>query len=115
MRAISYAAERFLTSDAVANAVLQYSMVLAKHDTSDVVPIPVVFEGKVRTADIIIGPASQITAIDVDEEPDTELDDRATLADIEERSRRLESPPNVGPEPPTPGETSVDSIDLDLD
>jgi hypothetical protein len=78
MRAISYAAERFLTSDAVANAVLQYSMVLAKHDTSDVVPIPVVFEGKVRTADIIIGPASQITAIDVDEEPDTELDDRWT-------------------------------------
>ena len=113
MRVISYAAERFLTTDAVAAAVLNYSMVLAKNDTSDVVPIPIAFEGKATTADIIIGPSSQITAIVVDEEPDVELDDEAALRDLAERVERLTYPPKVQPEPAP--ERPRPAVDLDLD
>jgi hypothetical protein len=99
VRIISYAGERFLTSDAVAAEVLHYSKLLAFGETSDVVNIPVVLDGRIGDADLIIGPASQITSIDADADADeVDLDDSAAIEDLRRRAALLESPPPVQPE-----------------
>jgi N-acetyl-beta-hexosaminidase len=112
MRVVSYADEHFLTTDAVAEAVLGYSVVLARSNTSDVVRIPVIAEGAPTWAEIIIGPASQITTIEVENER-AELDDAETLRDLEERTRKLGVPGPVGVDPDPVDLTS--DVDLPLD
>jgi hypothetical protein len=100
MRIIAYAGEHFLTSDAIATEVLNYAKVLAFGDTSDVVNIPVVLEGRVGDADLIIGPASQITSIDTEDEAEVDLDDADAVAEIRKRATLLESPPPAPLEDP---------------
>lgn len=99
MRVVSYADEHFLTSDGVAESVLAYSMALAQSGGSDVVRIPVLIETGPTWAEIIIGPASQIATLEVDD-TGTELDDAATIEDLRRRREALEHPAaRVGPDP----------------
>jgi hypothetical protein len=91
MRLVSYADEHFRTTDAVANAVLRYSMLLANGDSSDVIRIPVIVDTDQTWAEIIIGPSSQITTLEVrDHDKDDVLDDSAIVADISRRSDQVE-------------------------
>jgi hypothetical protein len=73
-------------------------MVLARGENSDVVHIPIVREGRAGDADIIIGPASQITSIDGDTADHVELDDTATIEDLRLRAARFTDPEVVKPE-----------------
>jgi hypothetical protein len=63
-----YANAEFLTDDRVADALMAYASVLAILNAADVVRIPgVTSDGKVRSFQLIVGPASQILAVDTDE------------------------------------------------
>jgi hypothetical protein len=102
-----------LTTDAVAEAVLEYSVALARSDTSDVVRIPVISDDTATWAQVIIGPASQITTIEVDDAPEEDLDDAETLEDLRARTRKLGVAAPVGVDP-DPVDLSSD-VDLPLD
>ncbi|MCU1438456.1 MAG: hypothetical protein JWP66_1543 [Naasia sp.] len=80
MKRISYADEHLLTSAAVADALLQYAKGLAQAGSSDVVSIPTLHGGAPRQAELIIGPASQITALDTTD-PERELPGEAEAVD----------------------------------
>lgn len=67
MKRILYANAVFDTDDAVAEAILHYASVLAVVNSSDVVECRGIDEnGAVRSVQMLIGPASQIIAMDVD-------------------------------------------------
>jgi hypothetical protein len=91
MRIVSYADEHFRTTDAVASALLRYAMLLAHGESSDVVRIPVIVENDQTWAEIIIGPASQITTLEVAQDgDDDDLDDSEVIADLTRRSDEVE-------------------------
>jgi len=98
MRVVSYADQQFVTTDAVAEALLQYSVSLARSGTSDVVRIPIVAEDTPTWAEVIIGPASQITTIER-QGASVELDDAETLRDLHDRTRKLAHPSPIGVDP----------------
>jgi hypothetical protein len=95
MRIISYGGESFTTSDAAAEALLDFAAAAAQSEAADVVHIPAVApNGDAITADLVIGPASELLVVpaDVDfAEPDTTEAVRELRAKIRELvgSRRL--------------------------
>jgi len=113
MRIVSYADEHFRTTDAVADAVLRYSMLLAQGSSSDVVRIPVIRDQDQTWAQIIVGPASQITTLEVAvDDDDATLDDAATVADLSRRADELataQAPRSAQTEPAD----EADPFDLD--
>ena len=91
MRTVSYSDEHFRTTNSVADAVLRYSMLLAHGTSSDVVRIPVLVNEAQTWAEIIVGPASQITTLEVaSNDNDDHLDDVGIVADITRRADELE-------------------------
>jgi hypothetical protein len=61
---ISYAAGSILTGDRVAHAIVEYARALAKNGDSDSVRFPVLLaSGDVGSAEMLIGPASQVLAV----------------------------------------------------
>jgi hypothetical protein len=113
MRTIAYAGLSFDTTDAVADAVLEYAKALAVTDSSDVVRIPVILDEAATEADIIIGPASEITAVKIDGEL-MMLDDAATVEDLRWRAALLTNPPPAQPIRDDPDD-AVDDFHLGLD
>jgi hypothetical protein len=116
VRTVSYADEHFLTSDRLASAVLKYSQALALKNTSDVVRIPVLVDDVVTYAELILGPASQITTLELPRD-DVDLSDDEALRDLSARMERLRSPNQVHPEPVTrdSGNSSFSDLDMGLD
>lgn len=67
-----YGENRVLTGDAIAEAVLAYAAALGENGTTDIVEIPTAdAEGYATTAEVLLGPASQIM---VEAAPDDELE-----------------------------------------
>lgn len=67
MKALIYAGSEFLTSDAIADALLEYGAALAEGRAAATVEVPIVdAAGTVTTAVFLLGPASQIVAREVD-------------------------------------------------
>jgi hypothetical protein len=92
MRRIAYSDEHFVTTDAIAAKVLDYAKVMGRRNTDDVVQLPAVGEhGRVRSVEILIGPSSQITAVQVDG-PEIDLGEQDLLDDLERRIARLRQP-----------------------
>lgn len=90
MRRLHYANGYMITPDAVSKAVLRYARALADAHTSDVVTIPVLGEGgTVTNAHVLLGPASQLYSTLI---ADTigEFTDAALVAELEQRTRRIE-------------------------
>ncbi|WP_210480416.1 hypothetical protein [Naasia sp. SYSU D00948] len=114
MRVVSYADQQLVTSDGVAEGVLSYSMALARSETSDVVRIPVLVDGRPTWAEIIIGPASQITTIELDDE-DAHLDDEETVRELRQRREALQRRPAPVSPDPDPIEDDDPFQDLGLD
>ncbi len=108
MQEIIYAGESFITSNAIAQAVLAYSQALALNDLSDRVTIPVVDGGgDVVDTTLLIGPASQLVAQET-LYSETELPEEV-VAELEEKRAKLLD------RQPVRAETAPDSpIDLDL-
>lgn len=91
MKKIIYAGSELVTGDAVAVAVMQYSKALAEEDTAETIEIPVLKgDRSPGTALILVGPASQIVAVDCEEELE-ELEAPDTVARLEEKARLLRS------------------------
>ncbi|MBK4347158.1 hypothetical protein [Lacisediminihabitans changchengi] len=95
MKTISYGGESFTTSDAAAEALLDFAAAAAHSEAADVVHIPAVAaNGDLITADLVIGPASELLVVPVDvafPEPDSTaavLELRAKIRDLMS-SRRI--------------------------
>ena len=92
MKRIFYASGSFLTSDAIADALLSYADALAHSYASDVVDFPIVLpNGSIGTASTLIGPASQVaSATEVSELP--EPDDEGLVEELERRIKAIGTP-----------------------
>lgn len=97
MKVISTGTDRFLTSDAVADAVLEFAGVLARAGTADTIAIPFVQDsGEVAEARLLLGPASQISLLPGDDragagaDAPPQLDDGPVLEDLHRRTVLLE-------------------------
>lgn len=87
MKRILYASAEFTTDDAVADALLEYASILAIVNSADVVTFPGLdSDGTVRQMQIVIGPASQLIAIETDVTGELRAGDAA--AEIRDRIRR---------------------------
>lgn len=85
MQIIMYAGGDFLTGDAIADALLEYSRALGEEDGAQLVEIPIrESDGSQTTARFLIGPASQIVAKAVSSDSDELVD-----VEVVERLRRL--------------------------
>jgi hypothetical protein len=88
MQRIWYANSWFSTDDEVADALMEYATVLALLNSSDVVLLPALdTEGRRRQVRMIVGPASQILAMDSDD-ADFDFDSAEMVQDLRRRSRR---------------------------
>jgi hypothetical protein len=89
VKELSYADRHIVTADAIADEVLHYAKVLASAHAADTVRMPTVEDdGTVRTVELLIGPSSQITSIEV-EDRDVALPVRETLDDLTRRIRSV--------------------------
>ncbi|BDZ44374.1 hypothetical protein [Naasia aerilata] len=92
MRRIAYADAQFVTTDAIAAKVLEYAKLMGRAATDDVVQLPTVDDaGAVRSVDILLGPASQMTSAEVDG-PEADLDSGQLLAELDRRIATLRQP-----------------------
>jgi hypothetical protein len=69
MKNIHYDSSVILTSDDVADAVIEYAAALSGGDRADTVEVPAVAaDGTMTTTKILIGPASELVVEDADED-----------------------------------------------
>jgi hypothetical protein len=111
MKRILYASGGFLTHDAIAEALMDYASVLAIVNSSDVVECQGIDEqGLVRDIKMLIGPASQIMAMQTDDEA-VDMYVEKTVAELRRRSAvRLPDYTRVGETPPSStAETDAES------
>lgn len=67
MKVIHYAGDALTTGDAIADALVLYAEALARRETSAAISIPVRMKnGDIAMASVLIGPASQLTAVPLD-------------------------------------------------
>jgi len=90
-----YAGGSVLLGDRTCKAVLRYARALAEVRQSDIVTIPVASEGGgVEQAHFLLGPASQLFSVPVENSADAPFD-AEVIAHLERMTRSLH--------PPTPG------------
>ena len=94
MKRIYYAGGSALTTDGLADAVLDYAEALAKSpQAADIVKIPIVLDsGHAGTATMLIGPASQLFSVSEEAELLTMPDDSEIVGELNKRSLRVGSP-----------------------
>ena len=72
MKYIVYGENRVMTGDAIAEAVIAYAAALGQNGTTDIVDVPTSDEhGSAATAELLLGPASQLM---IETAPDDELE-----------------------------------------
>ncbi|WP_394768956.1 hypothetical protein [Lacisediminihabitans sp.] len=75
MKIVSYGGESFITSDDAAEALLLFAAAAAINNIAEVIEVPSLRDdGRLITVSLVIGPASELIAFDVDsdfDEPDT--------------------------------------------
>ncbi|PYY46221.1 hypothetical protein [Curtobacterium sp. MCBD17_023] len=80
MKHIHYDSSTILTSDDVADAVIEYAAALSGGDRADTVAVPAIAaDGTMTTTKILIGPSSEIVIEDA-EEDDLELENDEFVA-----------------------------------
>jgi hypothetical protein len=83
---IVYGENRVLTGDAIAAAVVGYAAALGQNGTTDIVEVPTSDEaGTAVTAELLLGPASQIM-VEVAPEDELEPEDDALVAELVRRT-----------------------------
>jgi hypothetical protein len=99
MMDLQYAGGTVTMSDDACATVLEYAAALARNSDSDTITIAVVGEDGERVeAEILIGPASQLLALP-SKVPHRDLGDEAQIAQMVERTARLQpSRPVAAPE-----------------
>lgn len=110
MQRLHYTGDTILMADDTAAALLEYASALAEGNTSDIVTVPAVDEaGAETTAELLIGPASQLytmPATEVEEVPG----DPAVIAELRLRAAKLRPS-----RPVTEELSSFADADADLD
>lgn len=87
MKIIVYAGTELMTGDAIASALMEYCAALAQESAAETVEIPVVdSQGVVRSAIVLVGPASQIVAQHIDTEFE-DVVDADVIRLLEQRTR----------------------------
>lgn len=72
MKNVVYGETKVMTGDAIAEAVLAYAAALGENGTTDIVEVPTFDEaGCAATAELLLGPASQVL---IEVAPDDELE-----------------------------------------
>lgn len=95
MKEVSYVGDTFITGDAIADIVLDYGVALANAGHADRIAVPGIGRDGDGAFDLLIGPASQLSAAHV-EHTGSELEDPAFVAEIRgriARQRETWSPP----------------------
>jgi hypothetical protein len=112
MQRIHYAGDTFLTGSAIAHSLLAYAQALAARASSATVTIPVWREdGSLASAEILIGPASQLIA-EAYESSVPELEDDEVVARLNAAAASLRTPRAVPEE--TTDYSAVNISDLDV-
>ncbi|MFS0732390.1 hypothetical protein ABC304_10345 [Microbacterium sp. 1P10UB] len=104
MKTVIYAGDAFVTGDAIADAVLRYSKILAEAGTADTVTIPVRRnDGERVEATLLLGPASQIVAESQPYDGREEIEDGDVVDELNARSDTRDAPVGLPVDDPTPG------------
>jgi hypothetical protein len=112
MDQIHYAGNTIVTGSDIAHAVLAYAQALAANGDSATVTIPVQHrDGSTVTAEILIGPASQLIAERYDS-AGPELEDVAVVTRLKAAAAQLQTPHAVADQ--EANYSAVDSTDLEL-
>jgi hypothetical protein len=111
MDQIQYAGNTLVTGSDIAHAVLAYAQALASNGDSATITIPVQHDdGSVVTAEILIGPASQLIT-EPYESPAPEIEDADTIARLTDATTSLQV---AHPIPEPMGDLSaIDDNELD--
>lgn len=110
MHQISYAGDTFVTTDRIARAVLDYARALGRVGADDTIEIPAVDDsGEVWKIELLIGPASQLVARQVEGE-EQDLQAEELLADLSRRVASFDTPNRaaVDPDPDAPQDFNPD-------
>ena len=101
MRVLTYAGSEFLTSDAVASALLEYGAALAEGREAATIEIPVIeADGSESMALFLVGPASQIVSrVAETDAPERQYPD--VVRRLEELTRRLRPTATADRNPPS--------------
>lgn len=92
MKQVTYAGKSFVTGSNIADAVVRLTAALGLSHETATVSIPAVDEnGHRTTADLVLGPATEVLAIAVLSDFD-EIVDQAIVAALDERVRLLAPP-----------------------
>jgi hypothetical protein len=86
MKYIRYDNTAILTSDDVADAVIEYAAALSGGDRADTVAVPAVAEDGTMTTKILIGPSSEVVVEDA-EEDELELENDEFVARLRAAAR----------------------------
>ncbi|MFD1714434.1 hypothetical protein ACFSBZ_08135 [Amnibacterium flavum] len=110
MKRISYSDDFILTDDRIADTVLEYAALLARSNGSDVFEIPAVdHDGHLTRASLLLGPASQLIAVDAGASP-IELDVADTLDELAVRMNALARVPQVPFDDDTSSRADLDEV-----
>jgi hypothetical protein len=108
MRKLYYSSGSMLVADITCKAVLRYARALADVGKSDIVTVPVVTEGGSNaSAHLLIGPASQLWSIPVENSHGDEPIDESAIAEIERETQRMQ------PTRPSWDDEMIDIVDVD--
>jgi hypothetical protein len=112
MKRVTYAGETFLTTDPVADALVDLTAALGRSGKAEVVEVPAVDDsGTPHQVRLVVGPASQMSAVQVDS-PFDDLDVGDTVSRLQAQARNLEQP-NIASVTSAPVTSIFEDEDLD--
>jgi hypothetical protein len=115
MERIHYAGDTFVTGSAIAHSLLAYAQALAARASSATVTIPIWREdGSIASAEILIGPASQLIA-EAYESSAPELQDDEVVARLNAATTRLGRPRPVPEETDDYSAVAISDLDESTD
>ncbi|OIH92717.1 MULTISPECIES: hypothetical protein [unclassified Curtobacterium] len=89
MKYVVYGENKVMTGDAIAEAVLAYAAALGENGTTDIVEIPTSDQdGLAATAQVLLGPASQVM-IEVAPEDELEPEDQDLVNELTRRTAEV--------------------------
>jgi len=110
MKQLTYAGKSFITGSDIADAVVRLTAALGISSETAAVTIPVMDEnGHVTTADLVLGPATEILAIAVTSDF-AEIVDADVVTLLDERAEHLSPTRAVASPEPIPGEWGLNEL-----
>ena len=110
MKQITYAGKSFVTGSDIADAVVRLTAALGISSETSAVTIPAMDEnGHVTTADLVLGPATEILAIAITSDL-PEIIDAEVVASLDSRAAHLSPSRAVASPEPIPGQWGLNEL-----